>query len=97
LSLRIASRQNNSIKDICIGGGQTTVYISGDTILGGYNSLGATRFDIGKSVVGVGPYYDYVLDITFSDGLNATFTGTYDADGFDNSNTLVAVSEQLPL
>ena len=75
------------------GLGTTTDTTSGDTITATYNSLGATRFDISKSVtMGVGPYYDYVLNVTFSDGLNATFTGTYDADGYDNSNALVPVS-----
>jgi hypothetical protein len=74
------------------GGNSTTDTVSGDIIFAQYQSLGATRFNLSKSNAGAGPYYAYVLDITFSDGLNATFTGTYDADGFDNSNPLVAVS-----
>ena len=80
------------------GVNDTTDTVSGDTILINYGTIGGVGMQIGESTaVGTSPYYQYTLTPTFTDGLNATFTGTYDADSVDVGNALVAVTGTITI
>ena len=80
------------------GVNDTTDTVSGDTILINYGTIGAIGMQISEStVVGTADYYQYTLTPTFTDGLNATFTGTYDANQLDAGNALVAVTGTITI
>lgn len=80
------------------GVNDTTDIVSSDTILVNYGTIGGVGMQIGESTaVGTAPYYQYTLTPTFTDGLNATFTGTYDADSVDAGNALVAVTGTITI
>jgi hypothetical protein len=78
--------------------GDTTDTISGDPILAGFGSaFGPSGFSISEDPVGgTAPLYQYDIDTTWSDGLTATFTGTYDADT-GVADPLVAVSGTITI
>jgi hypothetical protein len=78
------------------GSEATTDNVSGDSILTGYGTaFGNVGFDIVNTTAST---YQYSINpIIFTDGLNATFTGTYDADQLDAGNALVAVTGTITI